>query len=43
MDLRQASSRPGLPDADVTHLYLLDDEWAAKIVNRTEQAVMHVG
>lgn len=26
-----------------TTLYLLDDEWAAKIVNRTVQGVLHLG
>ena len=42
MDLREA---PG-PDFDTlpfTSLYLLDDEWAAEIVNRTVHGVMHVG
>jgi hypothetical protein len=42
MDLREA---PG-PDFDTlpfTSLYLLDDEWAAEIVNRTVHGVMHIG
>ena len=42
MDLREA---PG-PDFDTlpfTSLYLLEDEWAAEIVNRTVHGVMHVG
>src|SRR5215211_1369927 len=42
MDLREA---PG-PDFDrlpFTSLYLLDDEWAAEIVNRTVHGVMHIG
>ena len=41
-DLREA---PG-PDFDrlpFTSLYLLDDEWAAEIVNRTVHGVMHIG
>jgi hypothetical protein len=42
MDLRDA---PG-PDFDklpFTSLYLLHDEWAAEIVNRTVHGVMHIG
>jgi hypothetical protein len=42
VDLREA---PG-PDFDTlpfTSLYLLDDEWAAEIVNRTVHGVMHIG
>jgi Protein of unknown function (DUF2867) len=27
----------------LTSLYLLDDEWAAEIVNRTVHGVMHIG
>ena len=41
-DLRET---PG-PDFDAlpfTSLYLLDDEWAAEIANRTMHGVMHVG
>jgi hypothetical protein len=41
-DLRE---NPG-PDFDrlpFTSLYLLDDEWAAEIVNRTVHGVMHIG
>jgi hypothetical protein len=41
-DLREA---PG-PDFDrlpFRSLYLLDDEWAAEIVNRTVHGVMHIG
>ncbi len=41
-DLR---STPG-PDIETlpfTPLYLLDDEWAAEIVNRTVHGVMHIG
>jgi hypothetical protein len=41
-DLRDAPSGPDttLP---FTSLYLIDDEWAAEIVNRTVHAVMHIG
>ena len=42
VDLRET---PG-PDFDTlpfTSLYLLDDEWAAEIVNRTVHGVMHIG
>jgi hypothetical protein len=42
VDLREA---PG-PDFDrlpFISLYLLDDEWAAEIVNRTVHGVMHIG
>ncbi len=42
VDLREA---PG-PDFDTlpfTSLYLLEDEWAAEIVNRTVHGVMHIG
>ena len=42
-DLRDA---PFAPDSDAlpfTSLYLLDDEWAAEIANRTMHGVMHVG
>ncbi len=41
-DLRET---PG-PDIDAlpfTSLYLLDDEWAAEIANRTMHGVMHIG
>ena len=41
-DLREAPT----PDFDAlpfTSLYLLDDEWAAEIANRTVHGVMHIG
>jgi len=40
-DLRDASSEQVLPR--FTSLYLLDDEWAAEIANRTVHGVIHVG
>jgi len=40
-DLRDAPSGPDLHR--FTSLYLLDDEWAAEIANRTVHGVMHIG
>ena len=40
-DLREAPSGPDFPHFN--SLYLLDDEWAAEIANRTVHGVMHVG
>ena len=40
-DLREAPAGP--PAAPFTSLYLLEDEWAAEIVNRTVHGVLHVG
>ena len=40
-DLREAPSGPDLHR--FTSLYLLDDEWAAEIANRTVHGVMHIG
>jgi hypothetical protein len=40
-DLRDAQSGPDL--RRFTSLYLLDDEWAAEIANRTVHGVLHVG
>ena len=39
--LRAAPPGPNVPR--FTSLYLLDDEWAAEIANRTVHAVLHVG
>jgi hypothetical protein len=41
VDLRDAPSGPDFPHFH--SLYLLDDEWAAEIANRTVHAVMHIG
>jgi hypothetical protein len=41
-DLRDAP-RPEFDALPFTSLYLLDDEWAAEIANRTVHAVMHIG
>jgi hypothetical protein len=42
-DLRAAPSGPDFDALPFTSLYLLDDEWAAEIANRTMHGVMHVG
>jgi hypothetical protein len=41
--LRDAPSGPDFDTLPFTSLYLLDDEWAAEIANRTVQGVMHIG
>jgi len=41
--LRAAPSGPDFAALPFTSLYLLDDEWAAQITNRTMRGVMHVG
>jgi hypothetical protein len=41
-DLREAPG-PDFERLPFTSLYLLDDEWAAEIVNRTVHGVMHIG
>jgi hypothetical protein len=42
-DLRDGPSGPGFHSAPFTSLYLLDDEWAAEVANRTVHGVMHIG
>ena len=42
-DLRAASTGPDLEAVPFTSLYLLEDEWAAEIANRTVHGVLHVG
>jgi hypothetical protein len=42
-DLLAAPSAPQFDDLPFTSLYLLDDEWAAEIANRTVHGVMHLG
>jgi Protein of unknown function (DUF2867) len=42
-DLRDGPSGPEFHSAPFTSLYLLDDEWAAEIANRTVHGVMHIG
>ena len=42
-DLRDVSSGPDFGALPFTTLYLLEDEWAAEIANRTMHGVMHIG
>jgi hypothetical protein len=42
-DLRDAPAGPEFEALPFTSLYLLDDEWAAEIANRTVHGVMHIG
>jgi hypothetical protein len=42
-DLRDAPTGPAFDSAPFTPLYLLDDEFAAEIANKTVHGVMHVG
>ena len=43
VDLREAPSGPDFDALPFTSLYLLRDEWAAEIANRTVHGVLHVG
>jgi hypothetical protein len=43
VDLREAPSGPQFDALPSTSLYLLEDEWAAEIVNRTVHGVLHIG
>jgi hypothetical protein len=43
VDLRDGPSGPDFDALPFSSLYLLDDEWAAEIANRTMHGVMHVG
>src|ERR1700730_11294332 len=43
MDLRSAQSGPRLRGLPFTSLYLIEDEWAAEIANRTMHGVLHIG
>ena len=42
-DLRDAPSGPDFEALPFTSLYLIDDEWAAEIANRTIHGVLHIG
>jgi hypothetical protein len=42
-DLRDAPSGPDFDALPFTSVYLLEDEWAAEIANRTIHGVMHIG
>ena len=43
LDLRETASGPQFDALPFTSLYLLDDEWAGEIANRTMHGVMHLG
>src|SRR6266700_6652484 len=43
VDLREGPSGPDFDALPFTSLYLLDDEFAAEIANRTMHGVMHIG
>src|SRR5256886_4233474 len=43
VDLRDAPSGPAFDALPFTSLYLIDDEFAAEIANRTMHGVMHLG
>jgi hypothetical protein len=43
LDLREAPAGPEFAALPFTSLYLLDDEFAAEVVNRTVHGVMHIG
>jgi hypothetical protein len=43
VDLRNAARGPEFAALPFTSLYLIADEWAAEVVNRTVHGVMHVG
>jgi Protein of unknown function (DUF2867) len=42
-DLRDAPRGPEFASLPFSSLYLLDDEWAAEIANRTMHGVLHIG
>jgi hypothetical protein len=42
-DLKDRPTGPGFASLPFTPLYLLEDEWAAEIANRTMHGVMHLG
>jgi hypothetical protein len=42
-DLRTAPAGPDFEKLPFQSLYLLDDEWAAEVANRTVHGVMHMG
>jgi Protein of unknown function (DUF2867) len=43
VELRDRSSAQDFDALPFTSLYLIDDEWAAEIVNRTVHGVLHIG
>jgi hypothetical protein len=43
VDLREGPSGPDFDALPFSSLYLLEDEWAAEIANKTMHGVMHIG
>jgi Protein of unknown function (DUF2867) len=43
MDLREGSPGPTFDTLPFTSVYLIENEWAAEIINRTVHGVMHIG
>jgi hypothetical protein len=42
-DLREAPAGPEFQSLPFNSLYLLDDEWAAEVANRTVHGILHLG
>ena len=42
-DLRAAPTGPDFEDVPMTSVFLLEDEWATEMANRTVHSVMHIG
>jgi hypothetical protein len=42
-DLRAAPTGPDIPEVSFKSVFLLEDEWAVEIANRTVHSVMHIG
>jgi Protein of unknown function (DUF2867) len=42
-DLRAAPRGPDIPDVSFKSIFLLEDEWAAELANRTVHSIMHIG
>jgi hypothetical protein len=42
-DLHDASTGPDFADVPFTSVYLLENEWASEMANRTVHTVMHIG
>jgi Protein of unknown function (DUF2867) len=42
-DLRDAPTGPDFTDVPMTSVFMLKDEWAAEMANRTVHSVMHLG
>jgi len=43
VDLREAPTGPDFAALPFTSLYLIEDEWAAEIANRTMHGILHIG